>query len=1351
MNRRQSIQISDEISESSELIQVSCRVICSLIQYLKSLNYDTNVLIEGLPYSCEYLCNPLNWVPYTIRDEIQNRAISLTSDDKIMYLVGLNSTKLDILSGLKDMLRLLGNPASVYKSIPKYSILFDKITSFETKITKKNTAIISMTMLKGFPFNKQDCYYAQGILAAIPTIWDLPAANVKEIQCASQLSPNNSGNLSKHSSMCIYEVTWQEQVSLFKRKFNAVKRAIRLKNKINKLETNFILLDQQNRELIRKNEKLNKIREISLGINNVTAINEVWELIVEASREISGIRFVLIHMDDKNSDVITTPYFSKIRNKNAVNILKSFGVDPYLLLGSTSTANRLQFPKSKMKLAHELRANHKTISREKLRDILTGALPDFICDGIQRALNLKRIVLVPITVNEDILATICFLLNEDISTEFLEMIGAHCATAINNVNMLESLKRRNSELTSINMIANKASVAEDMGQVLGIATREAVKLFNADASALLLFSDKKDNYMLTSAYGITDEMTSIAQNINLRNDVITRFFLETNQLLSGNLADYVRIFPKLKSLVEKNPSLTFIAALLKTSKQRYGILVIIRGNGRSFNTEEHSLITALANQLSISLENSQLVKNTLNSEEKLRLTLESVDEGILVTDLHGIIIQVNEPLVKMFGYRSKEEIINKNAFILLPKSEHENIRKLMGDVLDKAPTGLTEFIFIKENGDEFSGEVMASLLKDASDEPAGFVSAIRDITKRKTYEQQLLISERKYRLITDSTADYIGMYDFKGICTYASPSHKYLGYDPEELIGKSGFDFIHPEDRKKIMPLFIKYTSMSMAQLFGIKQTSFSEDITFRYKDTQGQWHYIEATANLAEAFNKRGLNILIIGRDRTEKKQAEDKLKESEEKYRTIFETANDILVLLDKFGKIIDINGKVTDIGGYKPEELIGKDFKSFTNIMSLDSIAKITHNLIQGLIGLEIPTCEIEMFKKSGEMAFMEASAMVVRKEKEIVGFLAILRDITERKKSVNELNQQKELVEQIIATTPNSVIVIDNKMRMILANPAFYRTFDLTKAEVSKKKSLDNIIPVESFKNALQTILSGDKTELELEFTFNHDNIYRIFVSSIFNMQYNRYLIILHDVAEERARQERLYLTDRLASVGEMASGIAHELNNPLTSIIGLSELLADEHLPQDAKTDINAIHREALRAAAVVRNFLVFARKHQPKRELLQVNKVIQDIVDLRSREHKINNIKVFRNYDNQLPEIMGDYFQLQQVFLNIILNAEYAIADSKHRGNLDIRTNQNDNYIEIIIEDDGPGIKKENLGKVFDPFFTTKEVGKGTGLGLSICYGIISSHSGRIYVESEENKGARFIIKLPIKPSPETT
>jgi signal transduction histidine kinase len=241
-----------------------------------------------------------------------------------------------------------------------------------------------------------------------------------------------------------------------------------------------------------------------------------------------------------------------------------------------------------------------------------------------------------------------------------------------------------------------------------------------------------------------------------------------------------------------------------------------------------------------------------------------------------------------------------------------------------------------------------------------------------------------------------------------------------------------------------------------------------------------------------------------------------------------------------------------------------------------------------------------------------------------------------------------------------------------------------------------------------------------------------------------LAIARDITKRKQMEEQLIIADRLVSIGELAAGIAHELNNPLTSVIGFSQLLLDRNIADDCKKDVEIIYNEAQRAAQVVKGLLTFARRHPPVKELVNINNIINKVLALRAYEHKVSNIEVNIQSTPDLPEIMADHFQLQQVFFNVVINAEHFMIEAHGRGILTITMEKVGGTVKISFTDDGPGIAREDLSHVFDPFFTTKEVGKGTGLGLSICHGIITEHNGRIYAESEPGKGATFVVGLPI-------
>ncbi len=228
------------------------------------------------------------------------------------------------------------------------------------------------------------------------------------------------------------------------------------------------------------------------------------------------------------------------------------------------------------------------------------------------------------------------------------------------------------------------------------------------------------------------------------------------------------------------------------------------------------------------------------------------------------------------------------------------------------------------------------------------------------------------------------------------------------------------------------------------------------------------------------------------------------------------------------------------------------------------------------------------------------------------------------------------------------------------------------------------------------------------------------------------------------QSQLVQAEKMSAVGLLVSGVAHELNNPLAGVVGYSQLLLRSDTDEKVRRGLEKINREAERCKKIVQNLQTFARKHKPQKDYVGINGILEGTLELRSYQLKVDNIEVVTDLDPDLPKTMADFHQLQQVFLNIIINAHQAMAAHGRTGRLTLRTRRRGDQIVVEIEDTGPGIQPENLGKVFDPFFTTKEVGQGTGLGLSICYGIIQEHKGRISVRNGQGGGALFSVELPI-------
>jgi two-component system, NtrC family, sensor kinase len=232
------------------------------------------------------------------------------------------------------------------------------------------------------------------------------------------------------------------------------------------------------------------------------------------------------------------------------------------------------------------------------------------------------------------------------------------------------------------------------------------------------------------------------------------------------------------------------------------------------------------------------------------------------------------------------------------------------------------------------------------------------------------------------------------------------------------------------------------------------------------------------------------------------------------------------------------------------------------------------------------------------------------------------------------------------------------------------------------------------------------------------------------------------------QLKVLQTEKMAALGRFVSGVAHELNNPLTSIMGYAQLLLSRGLSQSQHSEANKVYQEAERARRIVKKLLYFARENQPERTRVDVNEIVERTLALRSYELKIENITVTCDLAPHLPLTMADPYQLQQVVLNLLLNAEQAMLEQRGQGNVWIRTHlfsrHGENHILLELSDDGPGIPSEIASRIFDPFFTTKPSGAGPGLGLSIVYGIIQQHGGEVTFESLPGVGTKFLIGLPV-------
>jgi PAS domain S-box-containing protein len=590
------------------------------------------------------------------------------------------------------------------------------------------------------------------------------------------------------------------------------------------------------------------------------------------------------------------------------------------------------------------------------------------------------------------------------------------------------------------------------------------------------------------------------------------------------------------------------------------------------------------------------------------------------------------------------------------------------------------------------------------------------------------ISERKqaeelYATLANSSpvGIYIGM-DNKYVYTNAI-LQKSTGYTAEELLGKDPSSIVHPEDRQRARENTVQMLKGKTFQPY---------EYRFITKSGEIGWS-LGRVASVTYGGKPATLGVTL---NITESKQAE-------QLYHTLADSSP-VGVYIYQDDKFVFANPAFHKATGYTEDDLLGRESPW---IVHPEDRRSVTKNAIEMVKGQRFQPYEFRFITKSGETrwALERVTSITYQGRRATLGnFL----DVTESKQAQERIERAAEEWRTTFDSITDFISIHDKNNRLVRMNKALADAFKATPKELIGKVCHEimhgtNEPPANCPHR--QTLRTGKPATIEM-FEPSLGIWLQESASPIFDAkgEVAGSVHIVRDVSERKKMEEQLVMTDRLASIGELASGIAHELNNPLTSVIGFSQLLMEGNVPDNIKEDLGTVYSEAQRAAAVVKNLLTFARKHAPVKQLSPVNPIIEDVLRLRAYEQKINNIEVDQRLATGLPEIMVDHFQMQQVFLNIIINAEYFMIEAHQRGTLTITTGRVDDIIRISFADDGPGIPKENLGRIFHPFFTSKEVGKGTGLGLSICHGIVTEHGGRIYAESEFGRGATFVVELPL-------
>lgn len=473
---------------------------------------------------------------------------------------------------------------------------------------------------------------------------------------------------------------------------------------------------------------------------------------------------------------------------------------------------------------------------------------------------------------------------------------------------------------------------------------------------------------------------------------------------------------------------------------------------------------------------------------------------------------------------------------------------------------------------------------------------------------------------------------------------------------------------------------------------------------------------------------------------------------FAAVFETSGEALAVLSATGVLQRANRRARELLC-----LAGRDGRKAKIESYFENSSPVAHFVETSAARMQGETAGCEAVLKSGAPLRVTLRTILP----ETGDLLLCLEGRATAERTERDWRQSQAEIESLLQSVDAGILLLDRSGGVRGANARFAELFSLDRRQVAAFVRFEQVEEALQGRLANPQAFSGPWRAFQRDAAAEvHQEIEVLPPSRRILKRYARpvagpggwpagWLEIFTDVTGEKQIPSKWIQTEKMAALGQLVSGIAHELNNPLTGIMGYAQLLLGQDLPPVQRGEAAKVCEEAERARHIVKNLLYFARESKPEHTRVNLNEIVERTLALRSYELKVENIAVERDLAPDLAETMADSLQLQQVALNLIVNAEQALLESRGQGRIALRTRHvPPNRIALDVSDDGPGIPPEILHRVFDPFFTTKPPGSGTGLGLSIAYGIVRQHDGEVTVENLPGGGARFTVELPVLPVP---
>jgi len=595
--------------------------------------------------------------------------------------------------------------------------------------------------------------------------------------------------------------------------------------------------------------------------------------------------------------------------------------------------------------------------------------------------------------------------------------------------------------------------------------------------------------------------------------------------------------------------------------------------------------------------------------------------------------------------------------------------------------------------------------------------------------QVIMRSQRSFKELIDSFDEPACAVSLDGtLRTVNKRVAEMTGLPYSGLVGRKAYDLVEEPTREDVERGLGRF----------LEKKRWAGTVRLRLKDSSRTLYFDCVLNGIVKGDEVVGVSML--GRDVTEQR-------EKELRFTELFETLQEGVYFSTPDGQLLDANPALVGMLGYVDKrELLAKEPAA----LNFDPGQQpALGRAIDDRGGIR--TREIKLRKKDGTAAvFLDSSRAVWDTSGNIIRYQGTLVDITEKRNMERQLAQQEEFRARLLESFPDLILVVDLGERYTFVSSRARDILGYQPQDMLGKKISDLEDHSPDLASLYHMVVSGRQAFASAEYGARHrDGNWRTMRASGSQLvdaegKISGVIISVRDITIERKLEQQVVQSERLAAMGAMIGGVAHELNNPLTSILGVSELLQDTETSEIARKQLAMLQQQARRAAEIVQNLTYFSRPPAPGKSRINLTEVVERTLNLHAYSLRKNNITVDFLKEPGVPYALGDPHQLMQVFLNLIVNAEQAIREARDKGTLRIRLGRGDGSVFVSFHDDGPGIPKENLASIFDPFYTTKRPGRGTGLGLSICKSVMKEHNGSVEAANAPDGGAVFTVTLPV-------